>query len=78
MGQVVETDVKELAGKVMAVIEQHVRVPESARSRRAWQMQHCSCGWDGYPHSDHQQLKVYVMMLRDQLGIVPAAVGVGE
>jgi hypothetical protein len=78
MSQAVTDRASLLAEKTLECVSEHVKVEVPARSRRAWQMQHCSCGWTGYPHSDHQSLMLYTMLLRELLGIVPAALGVGE
>lgn len=76
MSSAADTDqVQLLVDQTMECMNAHVKGDVPARSRRAWQMQHCSCGWAGYPHSDHQSLMLYTMLLRELLGIVPAVVG---
>lgn len=63
-----EVKPEELPGLVIDVMSAHERKALSNIQRNRY-MQGCTCGWIGYPHTDHRQLELYTMLLRLQIAI---------
>lgn len=60
----------DLTTQIMDVMSTHERksLPNIQRNRY---MQGCTCGWIGWPHSDHRQLELYTVLLRLQVADPP-------